>query len=146
MHQRPISGPRVKVATELDRPFSPRALGWMVEKICNKLIFSGIVQQAPRNYISKIPWNSTCGNYKILYKISFLVPLSLGQISAFLMTWFASQGLPHCPNTTCSTHHAWCGQQHTNLLRMGQPQLYETVYLWTPNDSSWPHCHTPINT
>ena len=77
--------------------FSPRALSWMVEKICNKLIFSGIVQQATRNSISKIPWNSTCGNYKILHKISFLLPLSLGQIPAFLMTWFAPTLPQHSP-------------------------------------------------
>ena len=28
---------------------------------------------------------------------------------------------------------------------MGQMQLCETVCLWTPNDSSWPHCHTTIH-
>ena len=66
---------------------SPRALGWMVEKIVTSWIFSGIVQQATINDIlKKIPWNSTCGNYKVLHKISFLVPLSLGQIPAFPMT------------------------------------------------------------
>ena len=69
----------------------------MVEKNCNKLIFSGIVQQAIMNDISKIPWNPNCGNYKIIPNISFLVPLLLGQMPACLMTWCALQGLSTLP-------------------------------------------------
>ena len=88
---------------------SPRALCWMVEKICNKLIFSEIVQQATMNDISKIPWNPNCGNYKIRCNISFLVPLLLGQISTCLMTWCALQGLSPQPQHSLfhTPHMVW---------------------------------------
>ena len=88
---------------------SPRALDWMVEKICNKLIFSGIVRQATMNDISKIPWNPNCGNYEIIGKISFLVPLLLGKIPAFLMTWCALQGLSPLPQRSLfhTPHMVW---------------------------------------
>ena len=93
----PPSHPHVASSFSEIASYSPRALGWMVEKICNKLIFSGIVQQAIMNDISKIPWNPNCGNYKIIRHISFPVPLLLGQISACLMTWCALQGLSPQP-------------------------------------------------
>ena len=88
---------------------SPRALGWMVEKICNKLIFSGIVQQAIMYDISIIPWNPNCGNYKIIPNISFLVPLLLGQMPACLMTWCALQGLSTLPQHSLfhTPHMVW---------------------------------------
>ena len=89
--------------------FTPRALGWMVEKICNKLIFSGIVQQAIMNDISKIPWNPNCGNYKIIPNIPFLVPLLLGQMPACLMTWCALQGQSTLPQHSLfhTPHMVW---------------------------------------
>ena len=91
------------------RLYSPRALGWMVEKICNKLIFSGMVQQVIVNDLSKIPWNPNCGNYKIIPDISFLVPLLLGQISTCLMTWCALQGLSPLPQHSLfhTPHMVW---------------------------------------
>ena len=100
---------RLVTSRKINNDNSPRALGWMVEKICNKLIFSGIVQQSTMNDISKIPWNPNCGNYKILCKISFLVSLSLGQIPACLMTWFAPQGLSPLPQHSLfhTPHMMW---------------------------------------
>ena len=125
--------------------YSPRALGWMVEKICNKLIFSGIVQQATMNDISKIPWNPNCGNYKIIRNISFLVPLLLGQISAYLMTWCALQGLSPQPQHSLfhTPHMVWLAA--CQALRDGADAVVWNSLSVNPNDSSWPHCHTTIN-